>query len=696
MESGAVVQGSSFHYTIQFYMKIANNNTNNNLILCIENPLYRQYLEKEFAATEVVVTLTDREDLAQAIAEHPAKTLLLQSDTEEHSLIEFSSKLKRLFGQDIKTLLFSADYLTAEEAGTTVDGFLQYPVPFEQVQAAIEGMNPKARRILVIDDSKLVQKHLVVPLQEQGYEVFSALDGEAGYAKAKEVKPDLIICDIEMPRMNGFETCTAIRATPEIADTYIIMSSTLGSAADQQKGFEAGVDEYVTKPVVISELLDRIDKVFTSTLTGREYILILEEDKQIARNIVKSLARQGFTTRTVDTIKGAMRILKRLNYDLLISEITLADGSVIDLFSALKTLPQDRQPGVLILTSRDRQADEKMVMNAGAAGVISKPFHMDSLLASVERTLADRRAQREKEQLEKYVSRASIRMALEKSILSGKEAKTRAYKKNATVFFSDIANFTTRCEAYPPAEVVTQVNALFEVMTRVIMEHSGDIDKFIGDACMAFWLDEDPIVSAERAIKATLCMRKEIARMNKENPVLAEDPIQIRMGLNTGEVILCDLGAADARIDLTIIGDTVNVAARFEAAGKQYGVDNLLSEHSIEPLLDKFVDKFAVRLIDRVRVKGKSEPLGCYELFDEKDKTSPEENQLINEFSRAMHAYREGEFEQALAIFKATEKLEKVMEEGALNPSRLYQQRCQHLLEHPPQDWDGIWSLTSK
>ena len=665
---------------------------NNRVILCIENPLYRQYLEEEFAAAGVTTTSTERADLAQAIAEHPAKMLLLQSDTAEYALIELSSRLRRLFGQDIQTLLFSADYLTAEEAGTTVDAFLQYPAHFDQVQAAIEGLNSRVRRILVIDDSKLVQKHLVTPLQEQGYEVFSALDGETGYARAREVQPDLIICDIEMPRMNGFEVCTAIRATADIADTYIIMSSTLGSAADQQKGFEVGVDEYVTKPVVIAELLDRIDKVFTSTLTGREYILILEEDKQTAKSIAKSLAKQGFSARIVETIKSAMSILKRLNYDLLISNIKPADGSVINLFAALETLPQDRQPGVLILTSRDRQADEKMVLNAGADGVISKPFHMDSLLASVERTLADRRARQEKAQLEKYVSRASIRMALEKSILSGKEATTRAYKKNATVFFSDIANFTTRCEAYSPAEVVTQVNALFEVMTRIIMEHSGDIDKFIGDACMAFWLDDDPVISAQRAIEATLCMRRDIALMNKENPILVEDPIQIRMGLNTGEVILCDLGAADARIDLTIIGDTVNVAARFEGAGKQYGVDNLLSEHSIEPLLDKF----AARLIDRVRVKGKNEPLKCYELFDAKDKISPRESQLIEEFSRGMAAYRDGEFERALAIFKAAEKLERVVDATALNPSRLYQERCRHLLEHPPRDWRGVWELTVK
>ncbi len=152
------------------------------------------------------------------------------------------------------------------------------------------------RRILVIDDSKLVHNHLTPPLKKAEYEVFGVYNGQDGLEKAKTLNPDLIICDIEMPKMNGFEVCAAIRNTPEIHDTYIIMSSTLSSSSDQQKGFEAGVDEYIIKPVVIPELLDRIQKVFRSNLVGREHILILEPDGKVASNISKSLIKQGFTT----------------------------------------------------------------------------------------------------------------------------------------------------------------------------------------------------------------------------------------------------------------------------------------------------------------------------------------------------------------------------------------------------------------
>jgi adenylate cyclase len=276
-------------------------------------------------------------------------------------------------------------------------------------------------------------------------------------------------------------------------------------------------------------------------------------------------------------------------------------------------------------------------------------------------------------------------------VLSGKASAARAYRKKATVFFSDIAGFTTRCETYPPHVVVAQVNALFEVMTRIIMAHQGDIDKFIGDACMAFWMDDDPVLSAELALRATMQMRSQIAAMNAANPILAADPIRIRVGINSGEVILCDLGAADARMDLTVIGDPVNVASRFESAAKQYGVGLLVGESTFKPVEGKFVG----RLIDLVRVKGKNLPAGCYEVLGERGQTTSSDEQLVEEFGRGMLAYQAGEFGRALEIFQATAALE-ADPDADLNPSRLYQKRCEQLLAGPPENWDGVWTLSSK
>jgi len=97
-----------------------------------------------------------------------------------------------------------------------------------------------------------------------------------------------------------------------------------------------------------------------------------------------------------------------------------------------------------------------------------------------------------------------------------------------------------------------------------------------------------------------------------------------------------------------------------------------------------------------VRVKGKNQPLGCFELLGERGKTTATQDQLLAEFARGMDAYRAGDFARALEIFQATEALEAIAEEGRLNPSRLYQKRCRQLLAHPPEAWEGVWTLESK
>ncbi len=663
---------------------------NKKILLCIENKLYEQYLNDKLKENNFDYINVDFDKLAPTVAENQRGTLVLQSDSNEYELIEICKRLKRIFIDEIKILFLSADYKISELAYNITDEFFHFPMKPEELIDSIKNISNRTKKILIIDDSKLVHKHLTEPLKNEGYEVLAAFNGKEGYEKAVETIPDLVICDIEMPIMNGFEASAAIKNHPKTSNVYIIMSSTLGSAADQRRGFQSGVDEYITKPVIIPELLNRLNKIFRSTLKGRENILIIEPDNSIAKNVSTSLSKQGFSPRVTQSIKEAVKILKRFSYELLITEIELSDGSAIDLLNALKTVPKTKLPSILVFTSKDNQAEMKMVMNAGADEIISKPFTADTLLANVERSLANRRAKIEKAQIEKYVSNTSKKMAIEKSILSGSVSSERAYKKNATVYFSDIKSFTPRCEKYEPKAVVRQINTLFSVMTKVIIDNGGDVDKFMGDACMAFWLDEDPVKSSELALITTIKMREELKRMNEEDVELKNDPIFIRFGINTGEVILCDIGSAEARIDLTIIGDSVNLAARLESAAKQYGIDNLISEFTIRPLLDKF----HARIIDVVKVKGKNKPVECYELLGLKGKQTQQSDNLVNLFSSAFEDYKNGDFIKAKQGFEESLKFEN--NQQSLNPSKVFIDRCNFLIENKPEAWNGVWELTSK
>ncbi|MDA0852754.1 MAG: response regulator [Proteobacteria bacterium] len=494
--------------------------------------------------------------------------LILQSEEDEYELIEVASRLKRVFGDKLSILFLSLDYSLEGELSWIVDGFAQFPLSGDELLKKIEKISRAERRVLLIDDSKLIHKTVVQGLSDAGFQVFQAFDGQEGVEKAIEVKPDVIICDIEMPRMNGYEACSAIRRTADVADAHIIMSSTLSSAADQKKGFQVGVDEYVTKPVVIEDLVKLVERAFQNTAGGRENVLVLEKNTPFAKGLTKSLSQQGFSARISENIQKAVRSLKNTSCDLLIAESDPMDGTMVDLFNVIEDLPIEKRPDVIIMIPHQNQVDDRMARNSGAVGVLSKPFSHDAMLALVERALAERRSRKEREQLQRYVSKASLKMAVEKAVLGTNSSTTRADKKQAGVFFSDIANFTARCEKYEPKEIVTQINTLFDVITKVIIKNDGDIDKFIGDACMAFWMGEDTQSSQISVLQSILEIKDGIDVMNSQHDKLKDDPIKIRMGVNYGEVILCDLGASDARVDLTIISDSVNFAARLEFASK--------------------------------------------------------------------------------------------------------------------------------
>ena len=670
------------------------NNEKIKIYLTIENEIYRDYLQNSFLANSYEVQILTKEKVYKTAGTLVNGILLLQSDEDEIDLIEMSKKLKRVYGHDLKILFFSADYKVFSEIESTVDRTLQYPIEFEEIEQTIIQVADKTHKILLIDDCKLVHSHLVPGIKGEGYDVYEAFDGLSGLEMAKQIKPDLIICDIEMPGLNGFEVCAAIRETEELSKVYIIMSSTLGSASDIQKGFRSGVDEYIIKPVVMEELLDRIQKVFKQTLVGRENILILEPDEILAQNLTRSLRKQGFSTRHVTGVNEALNQITKYTYELVVLEMEIASNeSAMDFLLAIKGWKPEKKPSMILLTSREIQSDVKMVMNMGISSVISRPFSMDTMLAAAERVLADRRSAAEKVQLLKYMSKSSIRMAGEKALMEGEGSSVRADKKFVSLFFGDIVNFTSRCEMYEPREVVEQINRVFAMITEITHDFEGDVDKFMGDACMLFWYGEDRAEAARKMVQAAFAIRKKLLVMNESDPLLRNDPIFLRMGMNSGEAILCDIGSADSRLDLTLIGDNVNLTSRLEAAGKQYGVDTIISEFSYSLISDQIL----VRELDKVRVVGKNLPVTIYELITgTHSPDAPSFTNLLESFNRGMEHYKTGRFSDALDCFQNAENLEPYKSYLKTNPSRVYKSRCIHLLNNPPEFWEGVWNLTEK
>jgi adenylate cyclase len=247
-------------------------------------------------------------------------------------------------------------------------------------------------------------------------------------------------------------------------------------------------------------------------------------------------------------------------------------------------------------------------------------------------------------------------------------------KRRITILFSDIRGFTTISEALGPEKLVHFLNEYLTEMTNIVLKNRGVVDKFIGDAVMAFWgapLDEKK--QEYLSCKASVEMILKLIELRKGWTHLPH--IDIGVGLNEGECVVGNMGSHD-RFDYTAIGDAVNLASRLEGLNKQYGTNVIVSEN----VYDKVKKDFTFRELDFVKVKGKTRPVKIYELVIDADKNN------IKTYESGLKKYISKDFDGALREF--TKLHDKA--------SKMFVERCNFLIKNPPKEWDGSFEHTSK
>jgi len=261
-------------------------------------------------------------------------------------------------------------------------------------------------------------------------------------------------------------------------------------------------------------------------------------------------------------------------------------------------------------------------------------------------------------------------------------------KRVLSVFFSDLAGFTTLSEKLTPEEVVTLLNRYLTAMTDIILASGGLIDKYEGDAIMAFWGAPLPQENhAARACLAALDNQARLAELRKEFMQMGLPPVHARIGINTGEMIIGNMGSSQ-RFDFTVIGDSVNLASRLEGAGKEYGTRIIISEDTHRQA-SGYVE---VRELDLLRVKGKEMPVRIYELLARKGELDETGQKVRDLFAEGLSHYRQQEWPEAISCFQRILALEP--EDG---PAKTFVLRCQQFAQSPPPaGWDGVYRLTSK
>ena len=285
----------------------------------------------------------------------------------------------------------------------------------------------------------------------------------------------------------------------------------------------------------------------------------------------------------------------------------------------------------------------------------------------------------------KYVPATLVGQLIE----SGEEAKPGGRERELTLFFSDIDGFTTISEQIPPRELMVNLSEYLDVMSGIIRNGKGTVDKYIGDSVMAFW--GAPLPNDEHAVsacKAALKCQRAINALNERWLQNNVTPFITRMGLHTGFTIVGNMGSAE-RLNYTVLGDMVNLASRLEGVNKLYETNIIISKDTHRYVRNEFI----LRPLDIIAVKGKTNSVLIYELMgdDRSDDATVLQN-LAQDFQKMFDLYLDRQWKEALPIL---ERLKKHHPDD--RPVDLYLERCRSYLEKDPgPEWGGIIRLNSK
>jgi class 3 adenylate cyclase len=464
----------------------------------------------------------------------------------------------------------------------------------------------------------------------------------------------------------------------------VVGSSTIEVNKERSAGLHKGLLDIVTAH---NQLHDTMTLLLTETEQGNERSVRVVRD--IVRKERASVDKKisDVTTELQETTRESAKKAESEEQRAIALNWTITTGaSILGLvFAALITRNLVRPVKQLLIGTR---AVEHGDLNVRV--LVTTTDEIAVLTISFNNMVAELK-QKEviKETFGKYVDPRIV-----KGILEDQRFSHGGERRLMTVFFSDMEGFTSLGERLTPDGMVKILNQYFTLMSEQIREFNGIIDKYIGDAIMAFW--GPPFTNgAEHASLACLSALEQYKKLNTLRQMLPDimglrkdlPTINLRMGIATGDVTVGSIGSEYSK-SYTVIGDTVNLASRLEAVNKEYGTQMLISEETWKMAQDAI----EARELDCIQVAGKSEPVRIFELLERKGQLNDKARSLRDHFAEGLALYRSQSWDLAQARFSECLKINP-----ADRPSKLFIARLQHFREHPlSPDWDGVWRFQEK
>jgi PAS domain S-box-containing protein len=582
--------------------------------------------------------------------------------------------------------------------------------------------------ILVVDDNVTNLNLFFDFLQVAGYQVLIAEDGKSALERLKHVKPDLILLDVMMPELDGFEVCDRLQKDKNTKNIPVIFMTALSSTNDIIKGFEMGAVDYLIKPVRYKEALARINNQLQICQLQKD---LQAQNKQLREENTRRMRVQDALRES----RERYRLLAENSTDLITRQS--AEGIYLYVSPACRTLlgfevedmvgkpfleffhpeaveteplfaqPMAAWPAVSTITCRARRKDGSYIWLETTAKIVRD----DKTGLIVEVTAVSRNVTERKE-AEDALQEAHHQLEIRVQERTAELAKTNVafgrfvpheflrylgkdsildvslgdqVQGQITILCSDIRAFTTLSETMSPQESFSFLNDYLGHVSPIIRHYHGFIDKYMGDAVMALF-PEKP----EHGLQAAIAMRQEMTRFNQQLQERGRQPVITGTSVHTGSCMLGIIGEAE-RMESTVIADAVNLAFRLEGLTKMYGASIVMSQDTLFNLNSP--TQYQFRFLDRVRVRGKREAVSVFEVFDgDPLEVVSLKVQTQTDFEKGLLHYHSREFTQAQTFF------ETVLSQNPTDrAAQLYLKRATHFVEYGvPPDWEGVEALTEK
>jgi adenylate cyclase len=436
-------------------------------------------------------------------------------------------------------------------------------------------------------------------------------------------------------------------------------------------------------------------------MENEKKLVILVDDNPANLRIGKNVLAERYSVATAPSAEKMFGLLENNNPAIILLDIDMPLMNGYEAIKILKSKPETKNIPVIFLTAKTESDDEFTGLSLGAIDYIIKPFKPPLLLKRIEVHLLveEQRKILEKQALDLQYFNNNLRRAfstylsedvVEEIVSDPTRLQLGGIKRDMTALFTDVKGFTRVAEALAPEQLVDLLNYYLSSMSDIILEQKGTIDKYEGDAIISFF--GAPLVLPDhvtRACASAVVMKrveKEINRLIMEKRI-SPSPLLTRIGINSGEMIVGNMGT-EKKMNYTIIGNAVNLAARLEGVNKQYGTWILATEDTVR----RTEGRFLTRRLDRIRVVGINEPVRIHEILEIYADASEDLREQVNLFQKARELFERREWTEAEKTF--SQILETRPGDG---PSLLYLDRCRRYNKNPPaRDWDGVFDINEK